>query len=279
MSKKTWVILIFILLGLCGLGGLCLTTGYIGYKILTSPKPEPQIITHPSERARGGTLRLSGSPPATLDPAMVQDSTSAEYVFHLFSGLVRLNEELQVVPDLATQWEISPDGRTFTFYLRPGATFQNGRAITSRDVIYSLERALQPSLGSPVALSYLGDIVGAEALARGETDHLAGVKALDDHTIQITIDEAKAYFLAKLTYPTAFVVDREQIERKGEAWVRNPNGSGPFVLEELTKEHIVLRRNKRYYGKLPALDRVEYIFSGGVPITMYENNQLDIVEV
>ena len=210
---------------------------------------------------------------------MVQDSTSAEYVIHLFSGLVSLNADLEVVPDLASRWEISPDGRTFTFSLRSDATFQSGRAVTAQDVVYSLERACSPALASPVALAYLDDIVGVVEYARGQAEHIAGLQATDEHTLVMRIDAPKAYFLPKLTYPTALVVNRDQVEAEGSSWWRKPDGSGPFVLETLSDDSIVLVRNARYYGGPPALERVEFTLNGGLPITMYENDRLDIVAV
>lgn len=243
---------------------------------LTEIAPVERLIMMPG---RGGTLRLPGSLPPTLDPATVQDVTSAEYIVHLFSGLVSLNAELDVVPDLATRWDILEDGRTYLFHLREDATFRDGTPITADDLRYSIERALSPEVGSPVALGYLGDIVGAEALSRGEAEHLLGLEVVDPYTLRIEIDAPKAYFLAKLTYPTAFAVDQRQIERQGERWVLQPNGSGPFVLAELSRDRIILERNELYYGELPSLERVVFELSGGLPITMYENDQLDITWV
>jgi|YNPNPStandDraft_1061719.scaffolds.fasta_scaffold21495_2 oligopeptide transport system substrate-binding protein len=281
MSKKTWLILILVLVCLCMLGGLCATATYLGWTHFTFRVTTPSGVSSraTSTPRSGGTLRLYGGLPPTLDPALVQDSTSAEYVVHLFSGLVTLNSDLEVVPDIAERWEISPDGRTYTFHLLPEATFADGRPITAEDFIYSFERACSPKLQSPVGEAYLGDIVGVSAFAAGQAEHIAGLKALDAHTLQVTIDAPKAYFLAKLTYSTAFVVDRVQIEQQGSTWTRKPNGSGPFVLETLSRERIALTRNERYYGRKPALERVEYVLSGGMPITMYENDQLDMVEV
>lgn len=286
MSKSARVILVLVLICLCGLGVVCPAAGYLGYRAITSPRSQPPVgdLEPPGpsgeqgDRA-GGTLRLSGGTPPTLDPAMVQDATSAEYVVHLFSGLVTLNHELEIVPDLASEWQISKDGRTYTFDLLPQATFQDGRPITAEGFVYSMERACDPATGSPVATSYLGDIVGVTEFASGRADHISGLRPSREHTLQIQIDAPKTYFLAKLTYPTAFLVDREQIEREGPAWLQEPNGSGPFVLESMTGDRIVLVRNERYYGELAPLERVEYLLSGGVPITMYENDRLDLVEV
>lgn len=223
------------------------------------------------------TLRLPGELPPTLDPALVQDATSAEYVVHLFAGLVRLDAELDVAPDLAERWDVLEDGRVYLFHLREDAVFADGTPLTAEDVVYSLERACSPALGSPVALTYLGDIVGAEPYAQGLTEHIAGLKVDGPHTVRIEIDSPKAYFLAKLTYPVALVVDRRQIEAQGAHWFLAPNASGPFLIEELGQERIVLRRNERYHEGPPPLERVVFELGGGLPITMYENDQLDIV--
>ena len=286
MSKKTCLILILILSSLCVVGGSCVALTYVSSRIISRGREQlaAQNVRSIANSDRGSkrsedTLRLSGGLPPTLDPAMVQDSTSAEYVVQLFSGLVALNGQLEVVPDLASTWELSQDGHSYTFHLLPEAAFQDGKAITAEDFVYALERACSPALRSPVAESYLDDIVEVPEYAKGQAQHIAGIKALDERTLQVTIDAPKAYFLAKLTYPTAFVVDKTQVESQGDNWLRKPNGSGPFVLESLSRERIVLVRNEHYYGKRPILARVEYILSGGLPITMYENDQLDIVEV
>ncbi|MBN1401979.1 MAG: peptide ABC transporter substrate-binding protein, partial [Anaerolineae bacterium] len=288
MTKKTLLVLSLIVLSLCALGAVCAAAGYMGYRATklaanqvgsSAPIEATRDRVQDQEAPADGVLRLSGGLPPTLDPALVQDSTSAEYIVHLFSGLVRLDGDLQIVPDLAQRWDISEDGRAYTFYLRSEATFADGRSITTEDLIYSMERACDPELGSTVSGAYLGDILGVEDVIAGRASRIAGLAALDEHTLQIQIDAPKAYFLAKLTYPTAFVVDRLQIERAGAAWVEQPNGSGPFLLESMSRDEIVLVRNPRYYGHRPALARVEYTLSGGLPLTMYENDQLDIAEV
>ena len=290
MTRKTWLIILFALLVLCVLATTCGLGAYLASEYLratpdvtpqASGSAAPRPTTRPAEEGASpsGTLRLSGGTPPTLDPALVQDSTSAEYVVHLFSGLVTLDQDLEVVPDLAARWDLSEDGRTYTFHLRPDATFQDGRALTAEDVAYSIERACSPQTGSPVAGSYLDDIVGATARTRGEAEFVTGVVVVDDHTLRITVDAPKAYFLAKLTYPVAFVVDRQQIEADGAGWVRQPNGSGPFVLASMSRELIALEANERYYGVAPSVRRVEYVLSGGQPLAMYENDELDIAQV
>ena len=290
MSRKTWLVLILILIVVltCGIAGICGAVGWFRVRdisdVLTPPLPSGPVDT--LRPAPAGTLRLSGTMPPTLDPAMAQDSTSAEYIVHLFSGLVTLDADLQVVPDLADGWELDAEGRVYTFFMHPDAVFHDGRPITAQDVVYSIERACDPALGSPVALTYLGDIVGVHEYAQGEATSIRGLRALDAHTLEIEIDAPKAFFLAKLTYPTAFVVDGEQIEREGRAWMAQPNGSGPFRLESISPSGrggrivlVVHEAHRSALGGAPALQRVEYLLDGGVPITMYENDEIDIVGV
>ena len=289
MSRKRWLIVLLVVLGLCGLTALCATVGWLAYDRWGSEGDASADtgVVDPTRAPDGdafegvlsdGELRLAGGLPPTLDPAMVQDATSAEYIVHLFSGLVRLNEDLEIEPDLARDYAISEDGLTYTFELLPDAQFQDGRAVQADDFIYAMERACSAALQSPVALSYLGDIVGAETFAAGRADHIEGLVALDAQTLEITIDAPKAYFLAKLTYPTSYLVDRNQVETDID-WMQTPNGTGPFVLQELSANRIVLERNERYYRELPSLARVTYVLDGGLPITMYESDELDLVEV
>ena len=240
--------------------------------------PTAPAKASPESARPGGELRLTGAPPATLDPALVQDSFSSTYIVEIFSGLVTLDRNLDVAPDLAERWEVSPDGRTYTFYLRRDAKFHNGRPVMAADFKYSLERACSPGLASPVAATYLGDIEGALAVIRGQAKEISGVQVLDDYRLSLTIDAPKAYFLSKLTYPTAFVVDRTNVE-SGARWTERPNGTGPFRLVQRDQQRIVLERNEHYCRGPARLQRVVFVLSGGLPSAMYENGQLDIIEV
>ncbi|MCS6801559.1 MAG: peptide ABC transporter substrate-binding protein [Chloroflexota bacterium] len=233
------------------------------------PGPGPRV-------SREGTLTLLGGDPPTLDPATTGDATSATYIVEIFSGLLTLDRDLRVVPDLAERWEVSPDGRTYTFSIRRDAKFHDGKQVRASDFKYSWERAANPRTLSPTADTYLGDIVGVSDMLAGRAQQISGVRVIDDWTLQVTIDEPKSYFLAKLTYPTSFVVDRENIERGGRTWTDRPNGTGPFKLREWRKgQNIILERNENWYRGAPSLLRVNYILSGGSPITMYENDEID----
>ncbi|MCS7206854.1 MAG: peptide ABC transporter substrate-binding protein [Dehalococcoidia bacterium] len=247
-----------------------------------APTPTPTVAPGapaPTPRTGGVFRRLWDDPP-TLDPHLTTDVTSAFVIVEIFSGLVTLDTDLRVIPDIAERWEISPDGRTYTFYLRRGVKFHNGKEVTAEDFKYSFERAADPKTQSPVAETYLGDIVGVKEKLEGKATEISGIRVIDRYTLQITIDAPKVYFIAKLTYPTGFVVDREQIQRMGRRWTDQPNGTGPFKLREYrVGERIVLERNPDFYRGPPKLERVELILSGGSPMAMYENDEIHITGV
>lgn len=226
-------------------------------------------------------LRMSGADPITLDPALAGDAGSATYIVEIFGGLVTLDRDLQIIPDLAESWEVSPDGLTYTFHIRPDAKFHDGKPVTANDFKYSLDRTAK--LGQTVsatAEAYLGDIVGAKDVTRGRADEISGVQVIDARTLEITIDAPKAYFLAKLTYPTAFVVDQQEVESNPRNWTRKPNGTGPYKMAEWRlNERIILEANEDYHLGAPEVDRVLYVLAGGSTLTQYENDELDVAGI
>ena len=245
-----------------------------------APVPEPVVVESADGKIRGGTFNRLWADPPTLDPHLTTDTTSAGVVVEIFSGLVTLNTDLQLVPDIAERWEISEDGMVYTFFLREEAKFHDGKYITASDFKWSMERAVSPDTASPVADTYLADIIGVNDALEGLTDKISGIKVIDDLTLQITIDAPKAYFLAKLTYPTAYVLDRENVEAGGRNWTDNPNGSGPFRLKEYRiGERIILERNENYYREPPYIDTVVMNLAGGQLMAMYENDEIDITRV
>ena len=226
-----------------------------------------------------GTLHLYGIDPFTLDPGVSGEMTSHEYIAQIFSGLVRMDENLEVVPDIAEKWDISSDYRTFTFYLHRDAKFQDGRKVKAEDFKYSWERACNPATGSHVAAIYLGDIAGVDDVLAGKSQEISGVKVINDHTLEVNLKAPRSYFLYKLTYSTAFVVDEYNVD-DGIYWWRQPNGTGPFKLEQWNEGSLlVLERNDLYYGRKASLKRVEFLLWGGIPMRMYETDELDAVGV
>jgi oligopeptide transport system substrate-binding protein len=260
VTKKA-LIVVFIAL-LCGL-------------ILPGCNPDQS----PTTESGSGTLYLYGVDPITLDPGVSGEMTSHEYIAQIFSGLVRLDDNLDVVPDIASRWEISSDNKTYAFYLREDVKFQDGRAVTAADFKYSWERACNPTTGSNVAALYLGDIAGVGDVLAGKTGEIAGVRVVDDHTLEVSLDAPRAYFLYKLTYSTALVVDRNNVEQ-GSDWWLHPNGTGPFKLKQwIQGSSLILERNDLYYGQKAGVERVEFQLFAGIPMNMYENGEVDVAGV
>jgi len=226
----------------------------------------------------GKQLNVLYSDPPTLDPHRAQDSTSAGIILEIYSGLVSLDTNLQIIPDIAESWDISNDGMKYTFKLRDNAKFHNGKKITAEDFIWSFNRAANPATTSITAEDYLGDIVGVKEVIDGKTDKISGIKLINELTIEINIDSPKAYFLAKLTYPVSFVLDSENVKNKN--WTDSPNGSGPFMLDEyLIGEKLLLKRNSDWYREPAKIVYVSMNLAGGQSMAMYENGEIDLTGV
>ena len=235
----------------------------------SATKSELKTLADVSEQPSGVFNRLWSDPP-TLDPHLTSDTTSAGVVVEIFGGLVGFDTNLQLIPDLADSWDVSTDGLTYTFKIRENAAFHDGTKVTAGDFKWSLERAVNPDTASPTAKTYLGDIVGVEDVLEGRGSEIRGVKAVDDVTLQIQIDAPKAYFLAKLTYPTAYVVDKNNVSEGGLNWTDNPNGTGPFRLTDYKiGERIILERNDLYHLEKAKLAKIQMNLAGGSSMAMY----------
>ena len=229
--------------------------------------------------SREGTLTLYGTGPMTLDPALSLEMTSHTYIMCIFSGLIAFDQDLNLVPDIAEKWEVSGDGTTYTFHLREGVKFHNGREVKASDFKYSWERACNPKTGSRTAANYLGDIVGAKEMLAGKANEISGVEVVDNYTLRIKIDAPKSYFLAKLSYPATFVVDQANVE-SGKEWWHKPSGTGTFKLKKWEKDElIILERNDLYYGEPAKIKNIVFRLWGGIPMTMYETGEIDVSPV
>lgn len=227
----------------------------------------------------GGTLNLFDTGPVTLDPATASDSGSGMYIMQIFSGLVHIDGSLKVQPDIAQSWDVSPDGITYTFHLRHDVTFQDGTPVKASDFKYSWERALSPATQSLTAGTYLNDIVGASDMLSGKATQLSGVTAPDDYTLQVKIDAPKAYFIYKMAYPTAFVVEKSNVG-SGSQWWQHPVGTGPFKLQKwVADQELVLTRYAGFYGDKAKVDSVDFNLYNGDPMSLYQLNEIDVVYI
>ena len=231
---------------------------------------------------QGGVFNTLWSDPPTIDPHLVTDGTSYGVVIEVFSGLVRLGSDPvnPFEPDLAESWSVLKNGTVYEFKLRKDLKFSNGDPVTAQDFKWSFERAAHPDTASTVAEEFLGDIVGIKEIVEGTATTAEGIEVVDERTLRLTIDAPKAYFIAKLTYPTAFVLNKSNVESLGRKWTDKPVSTGPFNLKEYRiGQRIRLERNNNYWGRLSYLDEVVFNLAGGVSMAMYENDEIDITSV
>jgi len=232
-------------------------------------------------RARDTLYVSMDDNPTTFDPALIQDVAGGEIAAKLFNGLVRYDEEGRLVPDLAERYDVSADGLTFTFHLRPDARFATGELVTAQDVKYSFERLLRPATNAPRPW-VLEHVAGYEAFRRGELADLPGVQVVDAHTVTVTLSEPFAPFLGRLTLPGGAILPRKEVERLGDEFVNRPIASGPFVLESYKpNESLTLRANPLYFAGPPTIARMVYrIVKEPMPrVAEFRRGALDIISI
>lgn len=193
----------------------------------------------------------------TLDPAVGYDTASWAFEQMIFDTLVRYSDAgVNLVPDAAASWEVSPDATRFVFHLRRGLRFSNGRAVSSGDIKYEIERVLTPATGSQ-GIEYFREIAGADDFSAGRAKTVVGIETPDPLTIAFRLAAPDPIFLDKLAMPFAAAVPREVVARWGEDFARHVVGSGPFMLKQwIGGQRIALARNPFYGGPAPALDGV-----------------------
>lgn len=243
-------------------------------EITKSFKPTKPIIFGVT-RDNAFTTLMQG--PADLDPHTIMDTASYNYVVQIFSGLVALNKDLQVAPDLAERWDVTDGGKTYTFTLRANAKFHSGKAVTADDVKYSFERAATPATRSRTASMYLNDIVGITEKLAGTSNEVTGVQVVDARHVRIRLKEAVPHFLSKMTHPVAYVVERANVA-SSTGWYAKPDGTGPFKLRGWAYPlAVVLDRNSDYYRTPPAVPSV-LIWTFGPPngLAMYQAGEVDV---
>jgi len=225
-------------------------------------------------------LRLKDDP-STLDPAYIVDVPGGALAAKIYNGLVRFDREGKVVPDLASRWEVSGDGRLYRFFLRDGVRFTNGRELAAEDIVYSLRRLLDPAVNSP--RSWLLEAVkGAAAFMNGESKFPEGIRAAGKGVVEIELTTPVGIFLNYLAMPNNLVIPREEVERPGIAFSDHPCGTGPFQLVEWRHNNrIVLKRNPDYFEGSPCLAGIKYRI---IPETLtavveFEQGNIDIMEV
>jgi oligopeptide transport system substrate-binding protein len=214
--------------------------------------------------AIGGTYRRPlADDPSSLDPARIVDTYGVAVANQIFDSLVAFDSHLNVVPALAQSWSASRDGLVWTFHLRKGVQFHNGREMSAEDVVYSLSRLLDPAVGSRNS-PLLDNVKGAAEFRVGTSRVLEGIKAIDRYSVEVSLSEPFVPFISILGMAHTSIVPRDEVERLGSDFGVAPVGTGPFRFVRWVRgQEILLETNKHYFGGQPALDRVRFVIFPG----------------
>jgi ABC-type oligopeptide transport system substrate-binding subunit/DNA-binding SARP family transcriptional activator len=234
------------------------------------PKPAPHAL-------RGVWYQVQ-----TLDPGVCGGIFSGAVIDQLFSALVTLSPDMEIVPDVARSWEILEGGREYVFRLRDDVRWSDGVLVTAGDFAYAWKRVLDPATGSPSAKLFY-DVKGARAFHQGRSGkEEVGVRALDTVTLAVELEEPSGYFLYLLASHATYPVPRHVVEARGEDWTRVGYivTNGPFQIETWQwEEFMVLARNPEYHGQFGGnVGRVELTLRADAFAQwgMYEANELDL---
>lgn len=196
----------------------------------------------------------------TLDPAIGYDWVNWSMIKSLFSRLMEYKPgTAELMPGLAESYEISKDGLNYTFKMRKGVKFSNGREVVAQDVKYSIERVLNPKTESPGA-GFFDSIAGVDPYKKGKAKEVKGIQVVDPSTIKFTLSRPDATFLHVVALNFSSLVPKEAVDKAGKDFGKKPVGSGAFIMEEWKLgQQLVFKRNPDYFVKgIPYLDKITF---------------------
>ena len=209
-------------------------------------------------------VKGNGAEPATLDPAKTEGTVESNIQRDLYEGLVTTGPNGEIRPAVAESWE-TKDNKVYTFHLRKDAKWSNGEPVTAGDFVYAFRRVVDPKTASPYSW-YLETpgIVNATAVINGKAKpEELGVKAIDDHTFEVTLERPISYFVSMMAHTTVYPEPQKVIEKYGDKWTQPGNlvGNGAYTLKEwVVNEKIVLERNKTYWDDAhTTINKVTYL--------------------
>lgn len=212
-----------------------------------------------------------------FDPALATDIRSGQAMSLVYDNLVRFGAETDLLPGIARAWEVNAQGIVYTFHLRRNIFFQDGSPLSARDVVFSLERVLDPATRSPQ--TWLFDrIIGAKAFMNGKTDDVEGLRAPNDSTVVISISVPFAPFIQYLAMPSAAIVNQKLVQHINE----HPAGSGPWELKSWERDgELVFIRNEAYWGRKAKIEKLRFrILSENMARSAeFEAGNLDLLEI
>ena len=235
-----------------------------------------------SDVKQGGAATITfNNDLTTLDPQVGYDWQNWSVIKSIFDGLMDYKPgTTELEPDLAESYTVSDDGLTYTFKLRDGVKFHNGRVMTSADVKYSFERAVNPATQSPGG-GYFGMIAGYDDVAGGKATELTGIETPDGKTVIFKLSRPDATFLHLMAINFGYIVPKEDVEAAGADWGKKPVGTGAFkFVEWVPGQNIKLERNKDYFrAGVPYLDNITFEFGQDptVAVLRLKKGEIDIV--
>lgn len=188
--------------------------------------------------SRPNVLRLARMmDPATLDPILAMPIEDLTLVYLLYQPLVDLRDGANLFGNGASSWTLSPDARTFTFMLRPEARFSNGRPVVAADYAFTLERAALPATACPLQ-GYASGIRGFQDLTSGRTNHLAGLRVPDSHTLIVELDHPDPVFPYMLAMMIGFPLPAEEATEEPNSFRHRSVGNGPYPIRAISSRSV-----------------------------------------
>ena len=246
---------------------------------------ESEVGPDGSQTPKREILRINiGNEPPTLDWSRSTDSTSYTILINIMDGLTKFGDDFKPVPALAQSWQISDDGKTYTFKLREGIKWTDGKPLRSKDFEYSWKRLLDPKTAADYAY-FLYDVAGAEEFNIGKiTDPGSiGIKSIDDSTLEVTLKRPASYFLSVVSFMSAFPMREDIVLKHGLKWTEPQNllTLGAYKLESW-KHHdkLIIVKNEKYWGTKPEINKVEMIMNENhsSALALYESDELDYAD-
>jgi len=224
--------------------------------------PEKKKVEKAEGPKKGGILTFYIANPAYIDPYNAQESQGVHVVANVFDSLVDFDPlTSKLVPAVAESWEHNNDFTVWTFKLRKGTKFHNGREVKAQDFVYAWNRIASPKTDPPSDIAYhLAPVEGFDEVQAGKAETMSGVKAVDDYTLEVKLKYGFPDFIYVVGHPALAPVPKEEVEKDPKAFALKPIGNGPFMMAEPWKkdQYIKVKRFDDYYGTKPYLDGVEF---------------------
>jgi oligopeptide transport system substrate-binding protein len=247
-------------------------------------KQETQPQENQTQQKPFGYLRLPlQGAVTTIDPGIISELSHIEIVEQLFLGLTDFEAKTyNVLPALAQEWEVSQDGTVYTFYLRKDVKWTNGEPVTAHDIVWAVQRNIAKETDSLYAHT-LYIIKNAEAIYSGKQPAQLGIRAINDYTVEFTLEHAASYFPALASLPLYKPLPQQTIKRYGKDWIQPEHiqTNGSYMLTQWDKgKQLILKKNPHYYEadkvKIPEV-HYHIVHKNSLALAMYEKNELDII--